>query len=118
MPVENSNVPTNSSDKWMKVAHLNELTSITTRAGAYMINPLASLPQIEPDENYYSGSVVQKTDHEGPVESADKYFQLMLTDEIIKVFVSNTNSYAKSTGERYWNDLFNAEFKTFMSICL
>jgi hypothetical protein len=58
MPVENSNVPTNSSDKWMKVAHLNELTSITTRAGAYMINALASLPQIEPDENYSQSWIV------------------------------------------------------------
>jgi len=99
-PVENPNVPIVSSDKWLKITHVNELTSVATRGGTYKTNPLTTLPQFEPGERHKKGSLVQTVEHEVPVESADQYFQLMFTAEIVEAFVINTNEYAKSTNER------------------
>ena len=118
MPVQNSDVPSISSDKWIKLAHLHELQSVQTRGGCYKINPLTTLPQFTPGENYYSGSLVQKVEHEVPIETVDQYFQLLFTPEIMEVFVRNTNSFAQSTHEMHWNVLTVPEFKTFMSVCL
>lgn len=79
MPVENSEVPTISSDKWIKMAHLHELQSVETRGGSYKINPLTTLPQFTPGQNNCSGSLVQKVEHEVPTETVDQCFQLTLT---------------------------------------
>ena len=42
MPVENPNIPTVSSDKWMKVAHLNELTTFRLEETSIRLIPLLS----------------------------------------------------------------------------
>ena len=97
MPVENPNVPIISPNKWLKIAHLNELTSVATRGEMDKMNSLTTLPQFEPGEGHKKGSLVQT---EVPLESADQYFHLVFTAEFF-VFVINTNSYAKSTDERH-----------------
>ena len=89
-PVEKPNVPIVSSDKWLKIAHVNELTSVATRVGTHKTNLLTTLPQFEPGERHKKGSLVQTVEHEVPVESADQYFQLMFTAEIVEAFVINT----------------------------
>ena len=72
--VENSEVPTISSDKWVILVHLHELESVESRGGSYKINTLTTLPQFTPGENYYSGSLVQSVKHEVPTETVDQYF--------------------------------------------
>ena len=41
-----------------------------------------TLPKFTPGEGHYEGSLVQKFDHEVPVDFVDQYFQLMFTDEV------------------------------------
>jgi hypothetical protein len=68
----------------MKKAHLNELISVSTRGGTLKVNPMDTLPKFTPGEGHYEGSLVQKFDHEVPVEFEDHYFQLMFTDEMVQ----------------------------------
>ena len=64
----------------MKKAHLNELVSVLTRGGNHKVDAMSTLPKFTPGEGHYVGSLVQKFDHEVPVEFVDQYFQLMFTD--------------------------------------
>ena len=65
--VESTDLPKMSSDRWMKRAHLNELSSVSTRGGNHKVNPMNTLPKFTPGEGHYEGSLVQKLDHEVPV---------------------------------------------------
>jgi hypothetical protein len=71
----------------MKKVHLNELISISTRGGTLKVNPMDTLPKFTPGEGHYEGSLVQKFDHEVPVEFEDQYFQLMFTDEMVQILL-------------------------------
>ena len=71
----------------MKKVHLNELISISTRGGTLKVNPMDTLPKFTPGEGHYEGSLVQKFDHEVPVEFEDQYFQLIFTDEMLQILL-------------------------------
>ena len=52
----------------------------------------------------YEGSLVQKFDHEVPVEFVDQYFQLMFMDEMVQTFVINTDKFVRNTNIERWFD--------------
>ena len=66
---------------------MDELISVSSRGGNHKVNPMDTLSKFTPEEGHYESSLVQKFDHEVPVEFADQYFQLMFTDEVVQTFV-------------------------------